>query len=86
MAALRCFADGAAIAMRKRAWPQHKIIPVKWLNLGGKCFRGRSPAGELTLFLQLVSKMNRARQVNFLRRECSNTTLAKSANRISIIG
>ncbi len=21
----------------KRAWPRHKIIPVKWFNLVGKC-------------------------------------------------
>ncbi len=21
----------------KRAWPRHKIIPVKWFNLAGKC-------------------------------------------------
>jgi hypothetical protein len=40
VAALRCFADGAPIAMRKRAWPRHKIIPVKWFNLVGKCSGG----------------------------------------------
>jgi hypothetical protein len=43
VAALRCFADGAHIAMRKRAWPRPKIIPVKWFNLAGKCSRGRPP-------------------------------------------
>jgi hypothetical protein len=39
VAALRCFADGAPIAMWKRAWPRHEIIPVKWLNPVGKCSR-----------------------------------------------
>jgi hypothetical protein len=39
VAALRCFADGTHIAMWKRAWPRHKIIPVKWFSLAGKCSR-----------------------------------------------
>jgi hypothetical protein len=46
VAALRCFADGADIAMAKRAWPQHKVIPVKWFNMAGKCSRLAPPSPQ----------------------------------------